>query len=115
MALLLFGEYLTRRLSSIRQEAWIALRVNALGFLLFTSCLFLFKVHDLSRTFSILYFLVEMMLMLSLRLMVRLYLGFRRKSGTDLRTRVIVGLTEAGQRYHESTLRYPGLGLSVSG
>ncbi|MCL6547709.1 MAG: sugar transferase [Alicyclobacillus sp.] len=115
LAVLLFGEYPTRRQSHSWQDAWIVLRVNALGLLIFTSCLFLFKFGDLSRMFSALYFLVNIIVMASFRTVVRLWLSLRRRAGADLRRHLIVGFDGPGRRYFDSILRNPGLGIQVVG
>ncbi|MCL6454204.1 MAG: sugar transferase [Alicyclobacillus sp.] len=115
LAVLLAGEYPTRRHTRSWQDAWIVLRVNALGWLIFTSCLFLFGFTDLSRKFSILYFFVNFVVMAVFRTAVRVYLSIRRKSGADLRRHLIVGFDGPGRRYYESILKNPGLGLQALG
>jgi exopolysaccharide biosynthesis polyprenyl glycosylphosphotransferase len=53
--------------------------------------------------------------MIAFRVLVRLMLGMRRRSGRDTRTRLLVGEGEAASRYLEAVRRYPQMGLKIVG
>ncbi|MCL6634016.1 MAG: sugar transferase [Alicyclobacillus herbarius] len=115
LSLLLTVEYPPRRLSLWVTEAWIALRTNALGLLFFAILAFLLKYQNFSRLFVGTYFVDTTLLMVLVRIMVRVGLGYVRKRGRDMRTRLIVGGSHQALRYLEGVERRPDLGLRVVG
>ncbi|SDW80626.1 Undecaprenyl-phosphate galactose phosphotransferase, WbaP/exopolysaccharide biosynthesis polyprenyl glycosylphosphotransferase [Alicyclobacillus hesperidum] len=115
VSLVFTAEYPIRRITAYRDELKIVLRVNVISVLLFAFAMFALKVHGMSRLFVILDFAVTVVGMSINRIIIRLVLSELRKSGWDLRTRIIVGTRELAERYILAVEDAPGTGIRVLG
>lgn len=115
LSLLIFVEYPTRRLTTWWSEVKIATRINIISVFIFTLLSFILKVQMFSRFFFLGYFIVNLVLMLTNRALIRGALGLRRRAGWDTKTRLILGCTDMATKYVERVELNPQLGIRVLG
>ncbi|QSO51189.1 sugar transferase [Alicyclobacillus curvatus] len=115
IALLLAGEYPVRRLTVFAKEIWVVLQVSSLGVFVFTSLSFLLKMQGFSRLFIASYCVVTTILMVLVRLGVRTGLGLVRRTGADIKTRLVVGIQDSSARYIRGVIDHPETGIRVTG
>lgn len=115
ISLVVAARYPVRRLTTPLKELRIAIHVTILAGLIFAALSFLLKMHWFSRGFLITDLLVGGVLLIVARLLTRVGLGLIRKSGSDIRTRIIIGDGPSARRYINGTEQNPRLGLKVIG
>ena len=115
VALFVFAEYPTRRMTTSWYEMKLALRINLILVVTFAVFSFLVKLESFSRLFIGTYFFVNMLLAVGSRLFIRLVLGIRRKAGWDVKTRLIVGCGEAAINYSTRVEQQPHVGIRILG
>lgn len=113
-AAFLLAEYPVRRLTAVMQDVDAAVRVSITGLIFFILIDFLLKLSA-SRLFTVVYFTDTTFMMMVVRVLVRGVLGYRRKTGRDLRTRIVVGDGESARRYIESVELRPQVGIRMIG
>lgn len=113
-AAFLMAEYPVRRLTALMQDVDAAVRVSITGLVFFILIDFTVK-FPASRLFTGFYFLDTTCAMIVLRALVRGVLGYRRKSGRDVRTRLLVGGGEPAAQYIDSIELRPQVGIRIVG
>lgn len=114
-SLVLSAEYPVRRLTAPWRELLIALRVTILTGFIFASVSFLLNFHFFSRGYVITDLLVGCSVLILVRILTRMSLGIIRNSGSDIRTRIIIGNGKYAEDYIAAVERNPRLGLRIVG
>jgi exopolysaccharide biosynthesis polyprenyl glycosylphosphotransferase len=90
--------YRSHRTTAIRAEALQTMEVVAVGTVIFATMAWLFRLTELSRTWFAIFFVLDTLLLVSVRLALRLVARWVRERGMNYRTIVIVG---TGRRARE--------------
>ena len=88
------GLYRPKRKESLFKEIMEIARSNMLGIILLMVGLYFFKIVDFSRGQLLLFFFMNVLLMISERLAVRLILRYFRSQGFNLKHCLVIGANE---------------------
>lgn len=110
-----FGMYVSFRLKGIWKILWIMVRAMVLGFLIFASIEFLFKVVYLSRAFIIFLFANTAILLTSEKLALMLAFKRLRRMSFSFKHILVVGTDPRARRYLAKVNQTPEFGLKVVG
>lgn len=113
-AAFVLSDYPVRRLTAVMQDVSAAVRISVAGLIFFIVIDFVLK-FSASRLVTGFYFFDTTLLMIVGRAVVRTVLGYRRRSGRDLRTRIVVGGGEGAARYIDSVEARPHIGIRIIG
>ena len=105
----------SKRINRMRIEASNILKANAIGFLIFSALLFIVRIFDFSRTMFFLFFILNTMLEVGERLLIRRILTRRWKSGRNVRQVLLVGYSRAAEEYIDRIKANPQWGYNVRG
>ena len=107
--------YKPQRSHSKRIMVWNLVKANILGFLLFTTVLFFAKDMDVSRKFSVIFSVVNVMFGISFRLILTKILRELRKKGFNQKHILIVGYSRAAEGYIDRIAGNPDWGYHIYG
>ncbi len=110
-----FGIYVSFRLKSAREILWIIFKTVVLGFIVFGSIYFLFKITYLSRSFIILIFLLTTFFITSEKIVILLFFKRLRKMGFNFRNILIVGTGDRARHFMRRVNETPEFGLKIVG
>ncbi|MCR4337701.1 MAG: sugar transferase [Candidatus Omnitrophica bacterium] len=113
--LYLSGIYNSFRLKSLGEVVWLVFKTALIGFLVFGSIIFLFKLTYVSRSFIVLMFTVcTFFLLLEKTILILIFRYFRGK-GFNFRNILIVGTGPRAQKFISSVDQHRELGLKIIG
>lgn len=88
------GAYRSKRTAGLKDEMWLSARVATTGTVLLTLVVFGARWDFISRPFLLIFFALDVMLGVSVRLLIRLVARQVRAAGLNYRTVVLVGDTQ---------------------
>ena len=109
------GMYSSFRLKSIPQILWIILKAMTLGFFLFGSLGYIFKLQDISRSFVVIVFVLMAVFLMVEKIVLILIFRSLRKSGFNFRDILIVGSGERAQKFIKQVNKQREFGLRIIG
>jgi len=107
--------YAPKRKAKFATELAKVLQVHTFSIFMLLSVLFTFKIVDISRTFLLLYFTINLILISIYRFVVKQSLRRLRKKGYNKQFVLIVGAGSIGRKYYENLENHPEFGLEVLG
>ena len=110
-----FKLYSPRRAKGRRLEAWDIFRANIIGVLLFTLVLFIVKAADFSRYTIFLFLVVNIILEVAQRNVVRIILRKMRSKGYNQKYILLIGYSRAAEEYIDRIINNPEWGYKVRG
>lgn len=110
-----FKLYSPRRAKGRRLEAWDVFRANIIGVLLFTLVLFIVKAADFSRYVIFLFFVVNLILEIIQRNIIRIILRKMRSRGYNQKYILLIGYSRAAEEYIDRIINNPEWGYKVRG
>lgn len=111
----LFDIYSTRRTKPIHVEISAVVKVNVIGFIILTVCLFVFKIVNFSRWMLIFCFILNTSLTVGVRVFIRLILKKYRRKGYNLKHCLIVGSTDTTRALIYKMQTHPYWGYHITG
>lgn len=108
----LYGSF---RFSRISREIAALMQANALGMLLITLVLYLFRLMDFSRGVLVVFYLVSTILLVAKRVVLRTVLRHFRMLGYNQKHVLIVGNGRLAQEYAATIRANPQYGYSIMG
>ena len=109
-----FGLY-SKRMNRMRTDISNILKANAIGFLVFSALLFAIKIYHFSRGMYYLFFAINVILEVVVRLFIRHILVENWKKGRNVRQVVLVGYSRAAEEYIDRIKANPQWGYNVRG
>ena len=110
-----FNLYSVHRLKGRRSEIAGIFAANAIGFLLFIVLLYLLRLVDWSRSMIMLFFLMNSVLCVVLRLLIWSILKRMWKAGVNQRNVLLVGYSRAAEEYIDRVKANPQWGYNIRG
>lgn len=115
-----YNLYSSKRSSRIRHEVAGILKANTVGIGLVMIAFFLLStsidgVVDFSRTFILLFYLINIFLTVFYRLMVRKFLYYIRRRGNNLKHILLVGYSRSAEAYLDRIMANPQWGYVCHG
>ncbi len=107
--------YVSFRLKGVWEILWIILRAAVLGFAIFSSVYFFFKIIYLSRSFILLLFAFSAALLALEKLVVMIFFKRLRKMGFSFKNILVVGVDEHALFFLSKVNQTPEFGLKVVG
>jgi exopolysaccharide biosynthesis polyprenyl glycosylphosphotransferase len=112
---LAFRLYASHRLSTFRRLPADLARANLVGMAVIVGTAYLLKLQDISRTFLVLFGLLNFLFLCAERLALRAVLQHFRRRGMGLRRVVILGTNQEAVRFARLIQRNPSWGLQLVG
>ena len=109
------GAYRELRIKSFVLIAWILLKSNVISLLMFGSMVFLFKLHYVSRTFMVLFFLLSFSFLVLERALIIRFFRLVLKRRYFRRKLLIVGTGRRARQLIDMIAHHPAWGLRVVG
>jgi Undecaprenyl-phosphate glucose phosphotransferase len=110
-----FTLYSPKRKKSFSQEAFRVIQVHLVSLIILLSFLYVFKVVDISRHFLAIFLIVNIILVVSYRYMVKSILRLIRKKGFNHQFILILGAGTLGRKFHDNIIQHPEMGFKVVG
>ena len=107
--------YSSKRSSSFSEEILGILKANIIGMLIFTVLLFVFKLNHYSRMMIAIFFILNLILEVLFRYLLRVTLRIFRKKGYNKKFVLLVGYSRAAEEYIDRILANPQWGYVVRG
>lgn len=111
----IFKLYSPRRAKGRRLEAWDVFRANIIGVLIFILILFIVKAADFSRYMIFLFLIVNTILEIVQRNVVRIALRKMRSKGYNQKYILLIGYSRAAEEYIDRIINNPEWGYKVRG
>lgn len=112
---LAFHLYTSKRVQGRRLEFGNLLKANILGLMIFLTVLYVTKEHNFSREMLFIFFVINMILEIAMRLLIRVILHFMRKSGFNIKHILLVGYSRAAEAYIDRIRAFPQWGYQIEG
>jgi len=110
-----FGMYISFRLKSAREIIFIISKTAVLGFIIFGSIYFTFKITYLSRLFIVSTFALITLFITLDKMAIMLFFKRLRKLGFNFKNILIVGTGDRAQRFMRRINQTPEFGLKIIG
>ncbi|MBP1934779.1 Undecaprenyl-phosphate glucose phosphotransferase [Ammoniphilus resinae] len=107
--------YVPKRRKRFAFEVGKVIQVHVISMLFLLSFLFLYKEVDISRAFLALFLAVNIIFILSFRLILKTGLKRFRRKGFNKQYILILGAGVLGRKFHDNVKSYPELGYEVVG
>lgn len=111
----LFDIYSTRRTKPLHVEISAIIKTNALCGILIMVGLFIFKVVDYSRKSLGLFFVINTILTICTRLVIRIILKKYRRKGYNLKHCLVIGATDSSARFIDKVKKNKHWGYNIVG
>lgn len=111
----IFQLYTPKRVQGRRLEAWHILQGNVIGMLCLILVLYLSKQSDFSRTMIFIFFVINMLLEILVRNLIRVFLRRIRKNGYNQKHLLLVGYSRAAEQYIDRIKSHPEWGYTIRG
>ncbi len=119
MLYLAFNLYTPKRVQGRRLEAGNIIKANTFGLLVIMGLLFLGRDHyygkDYSRTMLFYFYVINILLEVEVRWLIRMILRKMRKSGFNLRHIIFVGYSSAAEAFIDRIFANPQWGYRIQG
>lgn len=112
---LAFHLYTSKRVQGRRLEFGNLLKANILGLMIFLTVLYVAKEHNFSREMLFIFFVINMIFEVMVRLLIRVILHFMRKSGFNIKHILLVGYSRAAEAYIDRIRAFPQWGYQIEG
>ena len=112
---LAFHMYTSKRIQGRRLEIGNIIKSNLLGVGIFISALYVLRQHDFSREMLFIFFVINVLAEIGMRMFVRLVLHFMRKSGFNMKHILFVGYSRAAESYIDRIRAFPQWGYQIGG
>ncbi|MEE1197478.1 MAG: undecaprenyl-phosphate glucose phosphotransferase [Lachnospiraceae bacterium] len=110
-----FNLYAPKRVQGRRLEIWNLFKANTLGMLIFMSLSYLLKDINLSRWALAIFYVLNMVMGLAVRSLIRRILKGMRKRGLNQKHLLLVGYSRAAEEYIDRVLLNPQWGYTIRG
>ncbi len=107
--------YTPKRSQTLEKEILDILKVNLIGVAGFMVCITAFKISDFSRGLIGIFFVLNIMITLTFRIILRKALRYVRKKGYNLKYILLVGYSRAAEEYINRINTNPQWGYVVRG
>ncbi len=111
----LFDIYSTRRTKPLHVEISAIIKTNALCGILIMVGLFIFKIVDYSRKSLGLFFVINTILTICTRLVIRIILKKYRRKGYNLKHCLVIGTTDSSARFIDKVKKNKHWGYNIVG
>lgn len=112
---LAFHLYTSKRVQGRRLEFGNILKANILGLMIVLTVLYITKQHNFSREMMFIFFLINILLEVLMRGIIRLTLHMMRKSGFNMKHILLVGYSRAAESYIDRIRAFPQWGYQIKG
>lgn len=110
-----FQLYTAKRVQGRRLEAWHITQANTIGLLCFILILYLTRQPEFSRMMLFVFFVVNIILEVLVRNLIRFALRDIRKKGYNQKHMILVGYSRATEQYIDRILANPEWGYAIRG
>ncbi|MBE5927068.1 MAG: undecaprenyl-phosphate glucose phosphotransferase [Lachnospiraceae bacterium] len=110
-----FQLYTSKRVQGRRLEFGNIIKANIIGMLIFLTVLYLTKQQDYSRTMIFIFFCLNVVNEVIVRMIIRIALRYMRKRGFNLKHILLVGYSRAAEAYIDRINANPQWGYIVRG
>lgn len=110
-----FRLYTAKRVMGRRYEIGELLKANVLGVLIFLTVLFMFKHIDFSREMIFIFFVVNCINGIAMRMVLRLFLRTIRKKGYNQKHILLIGYSRAAEGFIDRVKANPEWGYLIRG
>lgn len=110
-----FNMYTSKRALRKKYEVYGIFKANTVGMILFMTVLYLIKQEDISRRMIFIFYVINIVLTVCYRMVLRYILQFFRQKGYNLKHILLVGYSRAGEEYIKRILANPQWGYVVCG
>ena len=110
-----FGMYKSFRISQLFEVLFIIFKAGIFGFFIFTSFVFLFKLHYISRTFIGFIFALSAFLINIEKAALIVFFRYIRKKGLNTRSILIIGTGKRAQHFIGLVRKHDEWGLKIIG
>lgn len=110
-----FHLYTAKRVMGRRYEIGELLKANVLGVLIFLTVLFMFKHIDFSREMIFIFFVVNCVNGIAMRMVLRLFLRTIRKKGYNQKHILLIGYSRAAEGFIDRIKANPEWGYLIRG
>ena len=107
--------YKSKRYSSAKREFFDVVRANLIGMVIFFVALYIINEPNFSRSVVFIFFAFNIVLTISVRNGIRLFLRHIRKKGYNVKYIVLVGYSRAAEEYIDRIMANPQWGYVVRG
>ncbi|MEG0353629.1 MAG: undecaprenyl-phosphate glucose phosphotransferase [Cellulosilyticaceae bacterium] len=111
----LFDLYSARRTKPLHMEVSSIIKSNIIGFTLLTVGLFVFKLVNYSRLMLAFCFILNTILTVGIRIIIKLILKKYRKLGYNLKHCIVIGSTNTTSTFLQKVKTHPHWGYHISG
>lgn len=109
------GLYLSKRYSSSQREIFNLVKANTIGIGLFVAFLYVIKVMDISRAMMFMFYLFNLILGITVRQLLRLFLRTIRRKGYNIKYVLLVGYSRAAEKYIDRIMENPQWAYIICG
>ncbi|MDE6209856.1 MAG: undecaprenyl-phosphate glucose phosphotransferase [Lachnospiraceae bacterium] len=110
-----FHLYTAKRVMGRRYEIGELLKANILGVLIFLTVLFVFRQVDFSREMIVIFFVVNCVNGIAMRMLIRLFLRTIRKKGFNQKHILLIGYSRATESFIDRIKANPQWGYLIRG
>jgi len=110
-----FELYEPHRKKGLSEEAFNIIKSNFLGMIILLSVLFIIRQIDYSRFVFVLFVIFNIVLTISERLAIRIFLRHIRRKGYNIKYILIIGAGDLGQQFAKKVQANKHLGYSIVG
>lgn len=107
--------YTPKRMHGQRYEILNIIKANSFGMLIFILVLYLFKQIDFSRTMIFIFYVLNIVYEIAVRVFLRMFLRRLRKEGFNQKHIVLVGYSRAAESYIDRIKNFPQWGYHIVG
>ena len=111
----IFDIYSTRRTKPLHVELSAIIKTNILCAILIMVGLFIFKIVDYSRKSLVLFFVINTVLTISTRLIIRIILKKYRRKGYNLKHCLVIGITDSSALFIDKVQKNKHWGYNIVG
>lgn len=111
----LFDIYSTRRTKPLRTETTAIIKANVMAQILIMVALYIFKLHNFSRLTLGYFFVINTLLTISVRLIIRTILKKYRRKGYNLKHCLVIGATDSSALFIDKVQKNKHWGYNIVG
>jgi Undecaprenyl-phosphate glucose phosphotransferase len=107
--------YTSKRVQGRRLELGNILKANVLGLIIILAVLYITKQHNFSREMLFIFFVINVLAEVIIRMGIRIVLHIMRKSGFNIKHILLVGYSRAAEAYIDRIRAFPQWGYQIKG
>ncbi len=107
--------YTSKRVSHVRHEVAGIIKANTIGLILFLGFLYIIKQHDFARSMILAFYVLNIVLGIFSRILIRKILRSFRRKGYNLKHILLVGYSRSAEGYIDRIISNPQWGYHVCG